>query len=214
MGRKLLAEFIGSALLAGVVIGSGILGARLANGDVAVALLANTAATGAILFVLVTVLGPVSGAHLNPAVTLAMLLRGDASLSTALSYAPVQIAGCAAGAVLAHAMFGLPLVQTATTAREGLLLSEGVATFALVFAIFGAARAKPEALPAVVALVICAGYWWTPSTSFANPAITLARMFSDTFAGVRIADAPGFVAAQCVGAVSAAVVARVLFGKT
>jgi glycerol uptake facilitator-like aquaporin len=213
MWRKLLAELVGSALLAGVVIGSGILGARLANGDVAVALLANTAATGAILYVLVTVLGPVCGAHFNPAVSLAMLMRREISLAMTLAYVPVQVAGCIAGAVLAHAMFALPLWQTATTVREGLWLSEGVATFALVFAIFGAARAKPEAVPAVVALVICAGYWWTPSTSFANPAITVARTLTDTFAGVRLADAPAFIAAQVSGAVLATGAARLIFGR-
>jgi glycerol uptake facilitator-like aquaporin len=213
MWRQLLAEFTGAALLAGVVIGSGILGARLAEGDVAIALLANTAATGAILYVLVTVLGPVSDAHFNPAVTLAMLLGGRISLARALAYAPVQVIGCVAGALLAHAMFALPLLQTGTAVRDGLWLSEGVATFALVLAIFGAVRAKPEAVPAVVALVICAGYWWTPSTSFANPAITVARAFSDTFAGIRPQDAPGFMAAQLIGASVAAALARVLFGR-
>lgn len=214
MLRKLLAELTGSALLAGVVIGSGILAARLADGDVAVALLANTAATGAILYVLVTTLGPVSGAHFNPAVTLAMALRGKTPIVTASCYIPAQIAGCAAGAVLAHAMFALPLVQTGTVVRDGLWLSEGVATFALVLAIFGAVRFKPDAIPAVVALVICAGYWWTPSTSFANPAITLARTLTDTFAGIRAQDAPAFIGAQFAGAAMAAGFARVLFGKS
>lgn len=213
MLRKLAGEFIGAALLSSVVIGSAILGAKLAEGDTAVALLANTAATGAILFVLVTVLGPVSGAHFNPVVTLAMALRGQAPRATLLFYPPVQVAGCLVGAVLAHAMFALPLVQTATTVREGLWLSESVATFALVFAIFGTLRARPAAVPAVVALVICAGYWWTPSTSFANPAITLARAMSDTFAGVRPADAPTFIVAQVCGAILAAGAARAVFGK-
>jgi glycerol uptake facilitator-like aquaporin len=213
MLRRLLAEFTGSALLAAVVIGSGILGAQLAEGDMAVALLANTAATGAILYVLVAVLGPVSGAHFNPAVTLAMAAWRRTSVGAALFYVPTQVIGCAAGAVLAHAMFALPLVQAATTVREGLWLSEGAATFTLVLAIFGAARFKPESLPAVVALTVCAGYWWTPSTSFANPAITLARTLSDTFAGVRLADAPAFIAAQFGAAALAAGFARVLFGK-
>ena len=217
--RKLAAEFIGSAVLAGVVIGSGILASRLAAGNDAVALLANTGATLAILYALITMLGPVSGAHFNPAVTLVMALSGRIGAGLGLVFAIVQVAGCVAGALLAHAMFSLPLLQDASTVRAGhaLLLSEGVATAALVFAIFGAQRWKPEATAAVVACVIGAGYWWTPSTSFANPAITVARALSDTFAGIRPADAPGFIAAQFAGALVAFALARWLFagsGKT
>jgi glycerol uptake facilitator-like aquaporin len=215
LARKAFAEFLGALLLAGVVIGSGILAARLADGQEAVALLANTVATAAILFVLISVLGPISGAHFNPAVTLISALRKETPITTALVYAPLQIAGCISGAVLAHAMFDLPLVQTAATVRAGpsQMLSEAVATFALVFAILGGVRFNPKLVPAIVALTIAAGYWWTASTSFANPAITIARSMSDTFAGIRPADAPGFIAAQFVGAVCAGAVASFLFGK-
>lgn len=214
--QKLVAEFLGSLFLAGVVIGSGILALDLSGGNIAVALLGNTAATGAILWVLVTTLGPVSGAHFNPAVTLAFFLRGEISVQLSLLYVVVQVAGCVAGAWLAHAMFELPLLQVAQTDRSGLakMLSEGVATFALVFAIFGAIKHAPKAVPAAVALVITAGYWWTASTSFANPAISIARALSDTFAGVRPADLPGFISAQFVGAALATGCAAFLFPKT
>lgn len=205
LGRRLAAEALGSALLTGTVVGSGILASRMAAGNDAVALLANTAATAAMLFVLVTGLGPVSGAHFNPAVTLVMALRREIGVRTALSYAPVQVAGCVAGALLAHVMFELPVLQISQHARAGLaqMTSEGVATFALVFAILSTSRWRPQAVPAAVALTIAAGYWWTASTSFANPAITIARAMSDTFAGIRPADAPGFIAAQVIGALAA-----------
>jgi glycerol uptake facilitator-like aquaporin len=211
--RRLLAEFLGSALLAGVVIGSGILALGVSAGNDGVALLGNTAATAAILWVLVATLGPVSGAHFNPAVTLAFAARREISAPMALVYVLVQVAGCVAGGLLAHAMFELPLIQVAMTDRSGpaKMLSEGVATFALVFAIFGAIRYAPKAVPAAVALVIAAGYWWTASTSFANPAITIARSLSDTFAGVRPTDVPGFLIAQLVGALLATSACAVLF---
>ena len=213
LARKLAAELIGAALLAGVVIGSGVLASRLADGNDAVALLGNTLATAAILFVLVSVLGPISGAHFNPAVTMVSALRRETPLATALLYVPLQIAGCVSGAMLAHAMFALPLLQAGSIAREGPahMVSEAVATFALVFAILGGVRFNPQAVPTIVALVIAAGYWWTSSTSFANPAITIARAFSDTFAGVRASDAPGFIAAQFAGALVAWAVAGFLF---
>ena len=213
--RRLLAEGLGSMILAGVVIGSGILGARLANGNDDVALLANAAATAAILFVLVSGLGPTSGAHFNPAVSLVALIRRDLSVPAFAGYAVVQLAGCVLGAWLAHAMFGLPLIQIATTDRSGLamMLSEGVAAFALVFAILSVSAARPQAVPAAVALVIAAGYWWTASTSFANPAITIARSLSDTFAGIRPADVPGFVIAQVLGALAASAFCAVLFPR-
>lgn len=203
--QRLLAETLGSAVLAGTVIGSGILAERLADGNLAVALIGNTAATAAMLFVLVTGLGPISGAHFNPAVSLVMALRRELNVVSLLLYGPLQVAGCAAGALLAHAMFGLPLVQISTHVRAGAaqVLSEGVATFALVFAILSVSRWRPDAVAAAVALVIAAGYWWTASTSFANPAITIARTMSDTFAGVRPADAPGFIGGQFVGALAA-----------
>ena len=213
--RALFSEFLGSALLTGVVIGSGIMGVQLAQGNVAIALLANTLATAAILFVIVSVLGPISGAHFNPAVTMVSTLSGDTKPTTALQYALFQIAGCVCGVILAHAMFGLPLLQTATTAREGpgQVFSEGVATFMLILAILGAVRFQPNAAPAIVALTIAAGYWWTASTSFANPAITIARAVSDTFAGIRPIDAPGFITAQFIGALTAWAAAAFLFAK-
>ena len=211
--RAYFAEFLGSLLLTGVVIGSGILGANLSNGNAATALIGNTAATGAILWVLVATLGPVSGAHFNPAVTLAFFIRKEITLPRALAYVALQIAGCILGAWLAHLMFELPVIQFSTTDRSGLakILAESVATFTLVFAIFGAIRHAPKAVPAAVALAIVAGYWWTASTSFANPAITIARALSDTFAGVRPADIPGFVIGQLIGAVLATAAAQILF---
>jgi glycerol uptake facilitator-like aquaporin len=213
--RRLLAEALGSLVLTGTVIGSGILAERLASGNLAVALLGNTAATGAILFVLVTSLGPVSGAHFNPAVSLVMALRRELSLASLLFYIPIQIIGCIGGALLAHAMFELPLMQISTHVRSGpaQILSEGVAAFALVFAILTVSRWRPQAVPAAVALVITAGYWWTASTSFANPAITIARAMSDTFAGVRPLDAPGFIAGQFAGALLALICCAALLPK-
>ncbi|HPE49562.1 MAG TPA: aquaporin [Hyphomonas sp.] len=211
--RKLLAEFLGSLMLAGVVIGSGILAASISVGNDGVALIGNTGATAAVLWVLVATLGPVSGAHFNPAVTLAFALRKEISPGLGIVYVAIQIAGCVAGAMLAHAMFELPLVQVAATDRSGpaKILAEAVATFALVLAIFGAIRHAPRAVPAAVALVIAAGYWWTSSTSFANPAITMARALSDTFAGVRPADVPGFVVGQIAGALLATGACAILF---
>lgn len=203
--QRLLAEALGSVLLTGVVIGSGILASRLAGGNDAVALLANTGATAAILFVLITALGPISGAHFNPAVTLVMALRQLIKPLEGVLYVVAQICGCVLGAVLAHAMFELPLVQQGSHERSGLAqgLSEGVAALALVFAILLVSRSRPQAVPAAVALTIAAGYWWTASTSFANPAITIARAMSDTFAGIRPEDAPLFIVAQLIGAVAA-----------
>jgi glycerol uptake facilitator-like aquaporin len=203
--RRLGAEATGSLLLAGTVVGSGILASRLADGNDAVALLGNTLATSAILFVLVTGLGPVSGAHFNPAVSVVALLRRELTVPMLITYVFAQVAGCILGAWLAHAMFDMPLLQLSTTDRSGLpmMLSEAVAAFALVFAILAVSATRPQAVPAAVALVIAAGYWWTASTSFANPAITIARSLSDTFAGVRPADAPGFIAAQMAGALAA-----------
>lgn len=200
--RRLAAELLGSCILAGVVIGSGVMAVRLAGGNDAIALLANTGATAAILFVLITALAPISGAHFNPAVTLVMTLRGEVRPLVGAFYAAVQICGCVLGAILAHAMFGLPLLQEASMERSGLsqALSEGVATFALVAAILLVTKARESAVPTAVALTIAAGYWWTASTSFANPAITIARAFSDTFAGIRPADTPAFIFAQFVGA--------------
>jgi glycerol uptake facilitator-like aquaporin len=205
LGRRLAAEFGGSAVLAAAVIGSGVMAARLAGGNDAVALMGNTGATAAILYVLITMLGPISGAHFNPAVTLVMALRREIAPGAGASYMLAQVAGCVSGAMLAHAMFELPLLQVGAQARGGVAqgLSEAVATFALVAAILLVSRAKPALLAPVVALTIAAGYWWTASTSFANPAITVARALSDTFAGIRPEDAPGFIGAQFAGALAA-----------
>lgn len=210
--QRLAAEFLGSLLLAGVVIGSGILGERLAGGNAAIALLANTGATAAILFVLITALAPISGAHLNPAVTMVMALRRAVEPADAGAYMAAQIAGCLAGALLAHAMFELPLLQQGTQERSGFGqgLSEAAAAFTLVLAILLVTRARPSAVPGAVALAIAAGYWWTASTSFANPAITIARAMSDTFAGIRLADVPLFIVAQIAGALAASAVAQLL----
>jgi glycerol uptake facilitator-like aquaporin len=215
LGRRLLAEALGSLMLTGAVVGSGILAAQLADGNDAIALLGNTAATGAILYVLITALGPISGAHFNPAVSLVMALRRELSMFSLLLYIPVQIIGCVLGAWLAHAMFELPIVQFSTHVREGpaQILSEGVAAFALVFTILAVSRWRPQAVAAAVALVITAGYWWTASTSFANPAITIARALSDTFAGVRPEDAPGFIAGQFAGALLAWLASAILMPK-
>lgn len=203
--RKLVAEGLGTLLLLATVIGSGIMAENLADGNAAVALLGNTLATGAILAVLITMLGPISGAHFNPAVTLAFLVRREIDPKTAAAYLIVQIVGGLAGAVLAHAMFDMDLVQVSTNARTGMgqWLAEGVATFGLVATILATLKARPSAVAAMVGLYISAGYWFTASTSFANPAVTVARSFTDTFSGIAPADAPAFIAAQFVGAVVA-----------
>ena len=205
LSRRAAAELLGALLLTGTVVGSGILASRLADGNDGVALLGNTLATAAILYVLIHALGPISGAHFNPAVTLVMAIRRDVSPADAVTYVIVQIVGCVLGAWLAHAMFELPLLQLSTHVRAGpaQMLSEAVATFALLFAILFVSRWKPDSTPVAVALVIAAGYWWTASTSFANPAITLARALSDTFAGIRPEDAPGFIGGQIAGALAA-----------
>lgn len=205
---RLTAEALGALVLAGTVIGSGVLGAQLADGNAAIALLATTAATAAMLFVLITALAPISGAHLNPAVTMVFALRRQIGPADASAYMVAQTLGCVAGALLAHAMFELPLLQFSTQERSGAAqaLSEGVATFVLVAAILLVSHARREAVASAVALTIAAGYWWTASTSFANPAITIARALTDTFAGVRAQDAPWFVLAQCAGAFAALLV--------
>ena len=210
--RRIAAEALGTAGLLAIVVGSGVMADALTPDD-AVALLANAIATGAGLVVLILVLGPVSGAHLNPAVTLAFLLRGEIGAAMAVAYALAQVAGGVAGVALAHAMFDLPIVQVSIKARDGIGqgLGEGVATFALVLTILGTLRSRPEAVPYAVGLVITAGYWFTSSTSFANPAVTLARTLTDTFAGITPASAPAFLAAQAVGAALAVAVARWLF---
>ena len=210
--QKVGAEFFDTALLLATVVGSGIMAERLAGGNVAIALLGNTIPTGAILFVLITMLGPISGAHLNPAVTMISAMRRDLSASSATGYVAAQTIGALAGVLIAHAMFDVPLAQLSVKARSGLAqaLSEWVATFGLVATILLTLRAKPEAVPASVGLYITAAYWFTASTSFANPAVTLARTFTDTFAGIRLGDVPLFVFAQLTGALSALAVVRLL----
>jgi len=212
LGRRLAAEALGTLLLIGCVIGSGILADRLSPDD-AVALLGNTLATGAMLAVLILALGPISGAHFNPAVTLVMALRRELKALAAAAYIAAQLAGGLLGMLLAHAMFEHPLLQLSTHARAGfgVMLSEGVATFALVFVILAVRRTRPDAVAWAVALVIVAGYWWTASTSFANPAVTLARSLTDTFSGIRPADAPGFILAQLTGALAALGASALLF---
>jgi glycerol uptake facilitator-like aquaporin len=211
--RRLAAELLGSLMLAAAVIGSGVMAERLAGGNVAVALLANTAATVAALATLIALLGPVSGAHFNPAVSLIEALRGKLGWGEAGGYAIAQVVGCCAGALLAHAMFELPLLQTSTQVRAGpaLWLAEAVATFGLLLVVLGHRRAADA--PWMIAAWIGAAYWFTASTSFANPAITIARSLTDTFAGIRPADVPGFIVAQLLGALLALGAARILFAQ-
>lgn len=199
--RRLVAEALGSAALAAIVIGSGVMAERIAGGNVALALLGNTLATAAGLYVLIVVFAPVSGAHFNPAVTLVCAVRGELKPREACAYVVVQIVGMLAGVLLAHAMFELPWWFPSTKPRFGAaqMLSEAVATFMLLIAVLGTRGRRVESAGAAVALAIAAGYWFTASTSFANPAITLARALSNTFAGIRIADVPLFVLGQLVG---------------
>ncbi len=210
-GRRLAAEGLGTAFLLAGVVGSGIMAQRLTE-DVALALLANAVATGAILVVLITTLGPISGAHFNPAVTVAMALRRRIGSRAAGAYVVVQIFGGAAGVILAHAMFAAPLGQSFDAPRTGPAqwVSEGVATFGLVLFIFLGVRFRAEAVAWIVGLYIVAAYWFTASTSFANPAVTIARALTDTFSGIRPVDAPAFIAAQLVGAVLATGAAALL----
>lgn len=211
--QKLAAEALGTALLLAIIVGSGIMGDALAGSNDAVALLGNTAATGAGLYVLILIFGPVSGAHFNPAVTLAFLLRREITPGMAAACIGVQVSAGILGVLLAHAMFDLPILQVSLKARAGAgqALGEAVATFGLVLTILGALRFRPESVAAAVGLFITAGYWFTSSTSFANPAVTVARMFTDTFAGVRPADAPWFLLAQFSAAALATGLAAWLF---
>jgi glycerol uptake facilitator-like aquaporin len=213
LARRLAAEACGSVLLSAAVIGSGIMGARLAGGNAAVALLANTGATVAALGVLISLLAPASGAHFNPAVSLVMALHRRVTWSAALAYIAVQVAGCCAGAMLAHLMFELPLLQTSTHVRGGpsQWVSEMVATSGLLLVVLGHRRGRDA--PWLVAAWIGAAYWFTASTSFANPAITIARSLTDTFAGIRPSDVPPFVMAQLVGAVIGVGLSRLTLGR-
>jgi glycerol uptake facilitator-like aquaporin len=213
LARRLGGEGLGSLLLAATVVGSGVMAERLCGGNVAIALLANTAATVAVLAALVALLGPVSGAHFNPAVSLIEALRGRLSWRDAGTYIVIQVFGCCAGALLAHVMFELPLWQLSTHGRTGPAqwLAEGVATFGLLLVVLGHRRSDDA--PWMIAAWIGAAYWFTASTSFANPAITIARSLTDTFSGIRPADMPAFVAAQLVGAMIALAVAQSLFPR-
>ena len=211
MLRRIVAEGIGSLLLAATVIGSGIMAERLAGGNLAVALIANTGATVAVLATLIALLGSVSGAHFNPAVSLVHALRGALTWRAAAAYVSIQILGCCAGAVLAHAMFSLPLIQSSLHARTGMAqwLAEFVATLGLLLVVLG--HRKAQDAPWMVAAWIGAAYWFTSSTSFANPAITIARALSNTFAGIAPSHVPAFILAQFLGAVAAIPIARALF---
>lgn len=213
LARRLAAEGLGSFLLFACVIGSGIMATNLAQGNDAIALLGNTLATGAMLFVLITVLGPISGAQMNPAVSLVAASRGELPWRDAAAYIGVQLAFGVLGAWAAHLMFDLPVLQLSVKARTGLgqWVGEGIATFGLVLTILGTAHHRPQWIAPAVALYITAAYWFTSSTSFANPAITVARSLSDTFAGIALQNVPLFVAGQLIGAALAAVVARWLF---
>ena len=211
LARRLAAEGVGTALLLAAVVGSGIMGERLAGGNVAVALLANTLATGAALVALIMTFGPISGAHFNPAVTLADAADGRLPWSDAWRYVAVQVVGAVVGVAMAHGMFGEPILGIAHHVRRGagLLWSEAVATFGLVVVIRGASRLRsPVAVAAAVGAYITAAYWFTASTSFANPAVTLARALSDTFTGIRPLDVPGFIATQLLGAGAATLLFR------
>jgi len=215
MARKLAAEALGTLLLVCTVVGSGIMAVNLAGGNDAVALLGNTIATGAILYVLITIFGPVSGAHFNPAVSMVFRLRGELSNNDFLAYVGAQLIGGLLGTALAHAMFELALLTPSVNVRtgHGQFLAETVATFGLVMTILGGLKYRAEAVPMLVGLYITAGYWFTASTSFANPAVTLARGFTDSFSGIRPADMPLFWLAQFIGAVLALIAMRAVLGE-
>lgn len=213
--HRLGAEALGTLLLLVAVVGSGIMADALSQGNIGVALLANAIATGVALYVLITILGPLSGAHFNPAVTVAFALRREITPTDAALYVAVQIIGGILGVWLAHAMFELPILQTSATARTGTgqWIAEVTATFGLLLTIFGGVRHAPAQVPALVACYITGAYWFTASTSFANPAVTIARSLTDTFAGIAPIHAPGFIVAQLVGMVLALLAARVLFAN-
>lgn len=212
--QRLLAEGLGTALLLIGVVGSGIMADALTE-DVALALLGNAIATGCALYFLITILGPISGAHFNPAVTLAFTLKGEIEAPEAIKYVGVQILGGIIGVWLCHVMFELPILQASATARTGVSqwASEIIATFGLLFVIFGGLRSRPDAVPTLVALYITGAYWFTSSTSFANPAVTIARTFSDTFAGIRPIDAPMFILMQIIAVFLSLALFKILLAK-
>jgi len=210
LSARVVAEFLGTAFLLAAVVGSGVMAERLASGNLAIALLANTLATGAALVALILTFATISGAHLNPAVTIADALRGGIAWRETPAYIVAQIAGAFSGVAAAHIMFGLPLFSLSRHARSGgaQLWSEFLATFGLLAVIWGCSRTRPTAVAFAVGAYITAAYWFTASTSFANPAVTLARAASDTFAGIRPTDAPGFMVAQLTGAIAATLLFR------
>jgi glycerol uptake facilitator-like aquaporin len=215
MIRRATAELVGTAMLLAVIVGSGIMGDRLAGGNDAVALLGNTIATAAGLVVLIHIFGPVSGAHFNPAVTLAFTIRGEADRRSAAVYVAAQLVGAVLGVWISHAMFAEPILQVSTKLRDGPAqgFAEFVATFGLVGTIFGTQRSRPEFTPVAVGLYITAAYWFTASTSFANPAVTIARSLSDTFAGIAPAGVIPFIAAQLAGMIAAVITGRWLWER-
>ena len=216
LSRKLAAEFLGTAFLLAAVVGSGIMGERLAGGNVAIALLANSAATGAALVALILSFGPISGAHFNPAVTLMAVAERQMLRSEAAAYVGVQIMGALAGVAAAHAMFGAATFSASQHVRSGVAqaFSEFVATFGLLLVIATVARTRAAAIPYAVAVYIASAYWFTASTSFANPAVTVARSMTDTFSGIRPIDAPAFIVAQLIAAVAAIALVKWLFAAT
>lgn len=215
MPRKLFAEFIGTAMLLIGVVGSGIMAQNLAGDNVALALLANAIATGCMLYAIITTLGPVSGAHFNPVVTLFFAVRGTHGMSESVGYIVVQILGAIIGVWLCHLMFDLPVLQSAATHRTGthLWISEVIATFGLLFVIYGGLRSRPDAVPTLVGLYITGAYWFTSSTSFANPAVTIGRGFSDTFAGILPQHIPMFILMQVIGTIIALTILPRLFSN-
>jgi len=214
LARRLASEALGTGILLATVVGSGIMGEKLAAGNTAIALLGNTLPTGAILVVLITVLGPISGAHFNPVVSGVMAMRRQLAVPELTAYIIAQVLGAIAGVLLAHAMFDLPLLQASMKVRtgSGQWIAEAVATCGLILAILGTLRAKPDFVPVAVGLYITSAYWFTASTSFANPAVTLARSLTDTFAGIRPIDAPGFILAQLAGAALGVTLSGYIFG--
>ena len=213
--RAYLSEFTGTAMLLATVIGSGIMGETLANGNTAIALLGNTIATGSILYVLITVFGPISGAHFNPAVTIAMLISKKISIKDALIFIILQILGAGLGVMIAHGMFGLEILQISSKLRQGPSqgFSEVIATFGLILIIFGGLKVRPEAIPALVGFYITSAYWFTASTSFANPAVTLARSLSNTFAGISPNNIVMFISCQFIGMLIALIIIKKIFSS-
>ena len=213
--RAYLSEFTGTAMLLATVIGSGIMGETLANGNTAIALLGNTIATGSILYVLITVFGPISGAHFNPAVTIAMLISKKISMKDALIFIGLQILGAGLGVMIAHGMFGLEILQISSKLRQGPSqgFSEVIATFGLILIIFGGLKVRPEAIPALVGFYITSAYWFTASTSFANPAVTLARSLSNTFAGISPNNIVMFISCQFIGMLVALIIIKKIFSS-